>query len=236
MSNLGASYFQGSKTAEANAVFIDLSELLRNVLQLNCLEVDLSQSGNELLRATCLEMQVGYDQAINYLTTISHSLAVFKGREEAVSYLLRRTLNRAAPPLMTDSAATLSLLVDGEKGTGPLLPFDSLVNEVSLSHRLIIARAASNYLLDTIPATATSFSASVPSHGNSRNWTTSRNRKLKIGFITCDFNDHPTAHLVEGIFAIVQQQRLLLSSVETSGGGGRMFAMELVAFSYGVGD
>lgn len=233
MSNLGSSYFQGSKTTEAKAVFVDLSDLLWNLIQLNCHHVNLNLPGNELLRQTCMEMQVSYDQAINYLITISHSLAVLKEREVSVSYLLRRTLNRAAPSLFTDPAASLLMLVDGEESAGPLLPFDSLVNEVSLAHRLVIARAASKNLLATLPAAATSTPVpapfSTPSHTKMRN-----NRKLKIGFITCDFNDHPTAHLVEGIFAIVQQQRSSLVTVGTSRGGRGMFDMELVAFSYGV--
>lgn len=48
---------------------------------------------------------------------------------------------------------------------------------------------------------------------------------LRIGFMSCDFNDHPTAHLVEGIFSVFAKMRESL-----------VHRLELIVFSYGKDD
>jgi hypothetical protein len=55
---------------------------------------------------------------------------------------------------------------------------------------------------------------------------------LKVGYLCFDFNDHPTAHLVEGLFV---EHRLLGSKHISSQ---RMFGrpLEAVALSYGRDD
>jgi hypothetical protein len=234
--------------------------LLSQLLQLNCHQhgVDLHAQGNELLQTTCSEMQLSHDQAVNYLVTIAHSLAVFREREVSVAYLLRRTLlgttavsqHRLPADKIKDNDNSNSNnntytgragVKDGvfkdeaevAEGTGPLLPFDSLLNEVSLPHRLLIARAYSNHLLRSLPTTTgpTTNATATTTRYTDINTRSITKPKMKIGFISCDFNDHPTAHLVEGIFDVVQQYR---SSSDAGAGGRGMFATELVAFSYGV--
>ena len=233
--NLGATYFQASNTTQALKIFVDLRDMLWNIMRMNCDSVDFNMGGIDLLRDICLEMQLNYDNAVNYILTISHSLANFKDREVMLSYLLRRTLlgTSAKKDVLSrvhfsDPAARL-VYSDIDEGTGALLPFDSLINDVSLSHRLLVAQAASNALSVTLPA---------DSRGSYGKFTDGnynfQSGKLKIGFITCDFNDHPTAHLVEGIFSVVRRLRETTMGAARSQSHAGIFDIEIVAFSYGV--
>jgi predicted O-linked N-acetylglucosamine transferase (SPINDLY family) len=50
-------------------------------------------------------------------------------------------------------------------------------------------------------------------------------RTLRVGFISCDFNDHPTAHLVEAIFSVFAKMRAVHDH-----------HFKLIVFSYGKDD
>lgn len=90
----------------------------------------------------------------------------------------------------------------------PILPFDSLLLRISLRHRLILAAKKSIELFNGRPRIEDSETL-----GSVLKWASSSDKfvrpKLKLGFISYDFNDHPTAHLAEGIFLIVSKCRLL---------------------------
>jgi predicted O-linked N-acetylglucosamine transferase (SPINDLY family) len=49
---------------------------------------------------------------------------------------------------------------------------------------------------------------------------------LRVGFISCDFNDHPTAHLVEAIFSVFAKMRAARDHHH----------FKLIVFSYGKDD
>ena len=229
-------------------MFEGLSAYVWNLMKLNCHVTDLTTESNALLRESCVEMQMSYDQAVNYLTIIAHSLAIFKDREISLAYLMRRTLLGTTvkhevlhSPLCLHQSTAQLLCSELSEGSGPLLPFDSLINDVSLAHRYHIARAASSQLLSTLPLThsthtthhTSDISGTSVTH-NDRNITVRSDRNIKIGFITCDFNNHPTAHLVEGIFAVVRKLRA--GSEHVSRNKGIFSGVELIAFSYGPSD
>ena len=112
---------------------------------------------------------------------------------------------------------------------GPLLPFDTLLLSVSLQTRLLIAYATSmSYgTISHNHSKSNNTSSSMINHNN-----TTSTSPLRIGFMSYDFNDHPTAHLVEGIFDIVRKQVLQQehSTHEYN------FKYRLIIFSYGKDD
>lgn len=103
---------------------------------------------------------------------------------------------------------------------GPLLPFDTLLLPVSAQEKLKIVSFYSSDMYD----------------GHKLRKYVDHQRKnvetLRIGFISFDFNDHPTAHLVEGIFHTVQQLR------EKGARRGLSWPhkTELIVYSYGKDD
>lgn len=120
---------------------------------------------------------------------------------------------------------------------GPMLPFDTLLIPVSLQDRLLVAHGASLYILSSaasLPVTTEgaqrneetdTSNRAVDSNSSSR----SRKRVLRVGFMSYDFNDHPTAHLVEGIFDIAYRRR-------TQDSYNYIQKVELIIFSYGKND
>jgi predicted O-linked N-acetylglucosamine transferase (SPINDLY family) len=109
-----------------------------------------------------------------------------------------------------------------ESFQGPLLPFDTLLVSMSLESRLIVGKA---------------FSSNFPSDAGSivQKFIDKKvGYQLRIGFISYDFNDHPTAHLIEGIFKIIQEKRSLR---EKNVSEGNIFdSIYTVIFSYGKDD
>lgn len=128
---------------------------------------------------------------------------------------------------------------------GPLLPFDTLMMVMPMQIRLDIAVATSlSYLTTPYPVDADSQRSIYPidnSTGEQRR--PQRQRRLRLGFISYDFNDHPTAHLIEAVFQIIvtAQQRThsqAANSVISSGESVHSIfdSVELVIFSYGRDD
>lgn len=69
------------------------------------------------------------------------------------------------------------------------------------------------------------------------------NNKLKLGFLSYDFNNHPTAHLVEAIFSeVVHYRGCTVSAGEVCTFdhdwrmSNRCTAIELLVYNYGVND
>lgn len=87
-----------------------------------------------------------------------------------------------------------------------MLPFETLLLPVPLPIKQTIATAASNVVVSS--------AATIPLHEK----TCPSSSVLRIGFISHDFNNHPTAHLVEALFALRNAQ------------------VELYAYNYGVND
>lgn len=162
-----------------------------------------------------------------------------------------------------------------------MLPFDTLLLPVSLTHKLQIAQAASANILpapkfvpslpglnavedstggvgvetrddiecvwDSAQPVTQCLSSSQQqtqylSSSQQQDQQQQLGRKIRLGFLSYDFNDHPTAHLVEGIFDIVRKHRDYRSDeshMEASDASHtrRVFSqVELVIFSYGKHD
>ncbi len=116
-------------------------------------------------------------------------------------------------------AATLRSITAQRPFEGPLLPFDTLLLPISLAERLLVATAASSvYLTAEQAGTAAEFG------------THAESRALRLGFSSYDFNNHPTAHLVEGIFS--EAHRLRPECPSSS----RRCSVELFVYSYGFDD
>ncbi len=69
-----------------------------------------------------------------------------------------------------------------------ILPFDTLLMPMSPSLRKQIAQVYSSQW-DTYRTTGSSNKTAPRSH-----------RRLRIGYLSYDFNDHPTSHLIQGLF------------------------------------
>ena len=96
-----------------------------------------------------------------------------------------------------------------------LLPFDTLILPISPEYQMEVAMAWSaqwNRLAQLPSSSSSSFSSS----------------RVRVGFLSHDYNDHPTAHMIEGIF-----------KDETRGGKGELnkeSKTDFVAISYGKND
>lgn len=97
---------------------------------------------------------------------------------------------------------------------GPLLPFDTLLTEMSLSNKLVVATEASRLLYKPISINTATLMKCNSEFGH-----------LKIGMISCDFKDHPTSHLIEGIFLFFKEMQLLLNT-----------RISIIVYSYGNND
>jgi hypothetical protein len=89
---------------------------------------------------------------------------------------------------------------------GPLLPFDSLILPTLPFQRLLIAYGASSTFLAS--KNSVLFKVGLHNRVNDEEYLDLKNKSiLHIGFMSYDFNDHPTAHLVEGIFDVMKRLR-----------------------------
>jgi hypothetical protein len=118
---------------------------------------------------------------------------------------------------------------------GPLLPFDVLMQPVHHSFKLALSASHS---LHIHPAAIAQHS-SVPSYG----------RKLRLGFMSYDICDHPTAHMLEAVFALIAhakdpgEDRSMMTEKTYQAlhryqpGDSRLFnGVELVLFTFGNND
>ncbi len=79
---------------------------------------------------------------------------------------------------------------------GPMLPFDTMLYGLPLDQRLIVAKATSIYYYKQYESITVV-----------RSTRKKIQNSLKIGLISYDFNDHPTTHLIEGIFKYIREFR-----------------------------
>jgi tetratricopeptide (TPR) repeat protein len=150
---------------------------------------------------------------------------------------------------------------------GPLLPFDSLLIPITMTERLIVANSLANNYYQTLsfnkdttmrkPLVNASeyilFYESLlflPSTVDQRPRIEMPLRRensvycspVRIGFISYDFNDHPTSHLIEGFFQLIhsfrKQEELDRQSHNESSSSGCPFysKMEISIFFYGKKD
>jgi hypothetical protein len=124
---------------------------------------------------------------------------------------------------------------------GPLLPFDTLMMTMPMQTRLDIA-VASSLAYSTTPYVAPGGDLTLTRPGEEP--LDAAQRKLRLGFISFDFNDHPTAHLIEAVFQIIRAaQQQPAQHAETDSGDkvgsstSSIFnSVELVIFNYGRDD
>lgn len=83
-------------------------------------------------------------------------------------------------------------IIGSARFPGPLMPFHSLLSELSLDDRLTIARFTSS--LKYTPFINNKTSVTISSKGE-------EDYELRLGFLSYDFGDHPTSHLIYGLFA-----------------------------------
>lgn len=150
--------------------------------------------------------------ASSRISTLSPSDACSSGRTKMMfslvhlSHLQRAICDYHGSELLNHYllTVTMSSVTGGGGGAvfeGGLMPFDSLLEELPLSTRLVIAESTSRSVVAArinrdLNATATPH-LSVDSNSTNP-------RPLRLGFISFDFNNHPTAHLAEGIYRFIR--------------------------------
>jgi tetratricopeptide (TPR) repeat protein len=148
------------------------------------------------------------------------------------------------------------------KKYGPLLPFDTLLFPFSMEERLIIAHAAANthhhrdltvepsfYVTEDVREeeksernlTTIIRKPLFPSSSQSTEHYNNNCREIRIGFLSYDFNDHPTAHLMEGFFILVHQlrakERMKIEQPEGKGSSCSFYSnLKIIVFSYSKHD
>jgi hypothetical protein len=79
-----------------------------------------------------------------------------------------------------------------------------MMNYVTSQQRLAIATIKSDMISSDIPQGNIDKQPMILIQDNTEKKNI-HSKTLRLGFISFDFNDHPTAHLVEGIFAYTRQ-------------------------------
>lgn len=79
-----------------------------------------------------------------------------------------------------------------------------MMNYVTSQQRLAIATIKSEMISSDIPQGNIDKQPMILIQDNTEK-KNKHSKTLRLGFISFDFNDHPTAHLVEGIFAYTRQ-------------------------------
>ena len=87
-----------------------------------------------------------------------------------------------------------------ERGeSSPLLPFRALFLPIPQELRLAIARRESERLMESMAISGVAHEVGHPVNGAAK--------RLKIGYLSADFHEHPTAHLMRGFFHCHDRQR-----------------------------
>jgi predicted O-linked N-acetylglucosamine transferase (SPINDLY family) len=151
------------------------------------------------------------------LDTKQDSEDCIKSRQKSVFalthlYRLQRAtvdFNRIEYNLACVYMQTMKSISNGQYLDAGFTPFDSLLEPLHLSQRFAIASAAS---VRYPKVAATSYSR------------TSSSTQFRLGFLSFDFNDHPTCLLVKGIFDQVREMSIRGESIQ------------LYSYSYGKND
>lgn len=194
---------------------------------LNRLEKYLSCKlhSKELISEECFKLSRSYANAYGNLLTIQQASTNWRMWEALVHRNVEDTLRA-----MQDARFGDKKLVQ----IGPILPFTSLMLPLTMETRLAIAEAVSlqysyrPFNKEDLLSASISFSSQP---------------LLRIGFISFDFNDHPTAHLVETIFNITTSYRDAATphpssspSLSSSFLPSTCRQVYLVIYNYGKGD
>jgi predicted O-linked N-acetylglucosamine transferase (SPINDLY family) len=151
-----------------------------------------------------------------HLSTFSHALVSIENRINELNH--HRHRHHLSEQEQEQEHHILGAPRKDDTFTGPFLPFDTLSIEINPIEKMIIAFAYSfNFNqnkrcteLDLIPD-----DVDAPIINNSTNniiTTTTKTKtkttdSLRIGFLSFDINDHPTSHLIEGIFKVIENKR-----------------------------
>jgi len=175
------------------------------------------------------------------LVNLMRSSLDLRDVEELEHHLLQSTLANAARREQRPAAA------DGTAGrvpTGPLLPFQTLLMDIPLRDVRAVAeqhsRSAYKHVQEGEGEAGEIFSScalknlrKIKVEGREAKTGSSSSTKLKLGFLSFDFNDHPTAHLVEGIYATVDREAEREEREESQG---LWSQVQLGTYSYGKND
>lgn len=212
--NLGVAYFQSKQQGKAMKELKDLCSSLIDAIITHCPTarsrypwmqhgrrpaVEIAAAVSETEEA-CDEYVSNLGVAMQHLATVKKSICDWRDMELDIFGFLY-------PASMHNYEMMKSGL--RQSAFGPLLPFDSLLLPINVADRLKIAYIRSHTLQLSAPALDSSKTVgNVLSMKNEMNKSAQRNRKLKLGFLSYDFNDHPTAHLVEALFQTIVKCRL----------------------------
>ncbi|KAJ0403847.1 hypothetical protein ATCC90586_000513 [Pythium insidiosum] len=149
-----------------------------------------------------------FDQAVNALRQVPFQDAVEREDAELTLAVHLNRARRTACLWDTMEAhhdelidAVDSVLARGTGVTTALMPFDTLVMNASPSfRRRVAARHALQFETPVSPATRAAIVQSWPTIG--------RPPQLRVAYLSYDFADHPTMHLLEGVFATFDRERL----------------------------
>lgn len=103
-----------------------------------------------------------------------------------------------APKTIEERATALAMK---KLQIGPVLPFDTMLYDLPLDQRLTIAEATSIYYYKQYEF------VEVKRDNRPLRLANGIISTLRIGLISYDFNDHPTTHLIEGIFKFIKEFR-----------------------------
>ena len=207
--NYGVNLLQQYQYDKANDQFLRVIHRLETLIQLNCLELDKKNVNNvdrDKLMKVCDDLSFARSFTLHKMYTVHKGCVYWKGWETMLETLVQDTVKFAIQyieywqkeinmkELYTEQHSTNNENIGQQRiiktFDGPLLPFDTLQVEISLSRRMLIADtyALNYYQVDTYQHKIHQeiYKDTIPI--------------LKLGFLSYDFKEHPTARMIEGIF------------------------------------
>lgn len=151
----------------------------------------------------CMNLQIDYGGGLSHLLNLQRRTIDWNLYEERMKISMK-----------------LSAYLIKSSHQGPILPFDSLLMDTSMQQRRDIA---------------VQHSTSYTKKANKHHGITTNNtvhRRFQIGFLSYDYTDHPTAHLIETIFQFIRNYKNSHCNHRAS----MICTVEVIALSYGRDD
>jgi predicted O-linked N-acetylglucosamine transferase (SPINDLY family) len=184
--NLALAYYQQLSFQKALEASQDMINLLHNSID----TINAVQSHMDVSTYVAL-----LDGAYGNQLIISRAVVNWKGAEERLHRLLTSTLDKYS----SLNSSSKMIKQTGSMVVGPYLPFDSLLDDVTLADRLSIATYTSLMFLKIQSTTTERMDTALQFQAPSKS--------LHIALYSTDFCDHPTTHLMLGLYLYLRRQK-----------------------------
>ena len=207
--NLGIAFFLSKRYAEAELEFMEAMNSHQSIREERCGHNAPTSTLNVCENINRSELFV-----LHKLYTLRRSTAKWESWESVTDILTKSSVTTAIEIIQQNGLQNSTKYSVGEQRIapffdGPFLPFDTLSVDMTHEERFLIARAfALNFAEKREVQVSIPHISDVICLAETRPKTDHDHHKmvipkLRLGFMSFDFNEHPTAQMVEGLFRVM---------------------------------